>query len=479
MKKLVSAVLAVGFLFALSIAAQAQVSATDLNGIKISGTANVTFLGYQSSYNNKGVKKWDEEGGRWFYNPGDPYDTDLAWQEGAWVDDSSRYETDVTQSKEQAEFRIELFFDKTFSNGGSARLRLRGGANDNGTAALGQFRGAVNDQNFGNGDDQIFVKEIYYTQPFEFAVIGKSSIRIGKIGTPTSGNNVGSLSVGSFFTDDATADGAQAGDQNPYGLQLDLNPIPLLGITYAYLTQDHLGIEQNFSEGSYHVLILTFKPIAAGNWRFGYWYSDKRYQVAELYSEETSPGSDEYRYYRNDGGGDRSLWKENPTGFFLSIDQKIPDLDVTPFARFGKRLDRTDYASKAGQDLQIGAKIGGSFWGRDKDHVFIAFGIAWYQTDVINESNRIAGNKAITGEKRRADGSFEEYITEDIKPENHFEVNYSYTVNEGVSIIPFVQYVWDIYRRGGYILRPDYVKRSYSVVDASGYAAGIRTQIKF
>jgi hypothetical protein len=466
MKKLVSAVLAVGFLFAVSIAAQAQVSATDLNGIKISGTANVTFLGYQSSYNNKGV--------------------------------ASNWETDTTQSKEQAEYRIELYFDKTFSNGGSARLRLRGGASDAGTAALGQFRGNINDQNFAP-NDQIFVKELYYTHPIPVSFLGKSTIRIGKMGTPTSGNAVGGLAIGSFFTDDATADGAQAVDQNPYGLQLDLNPISLVGITYAYLTQDHSNTDQNFSENSYHVIMLNFKPIANGNFRVGYWYSDKRYPVAEIYSEETYPGSDQYRYYRNDGQNERSLWTENPNGLFISIDQKIPNIDITPFVRYGQRMDRTVYGSggyadgatgpatgsnaigKAKQDIQIGAKIGGSFWGREKDHIFIAFGIAYYQTDAVSESSLIAGNKAIVGVDDTKTGA-DRYITEDIKPENHFEVNYSLSVNEGITIIPFVQYTWDIYRRGSTYrgqLGPDREKFTYSVVDASAYAAGIRTAIKF
>jgi hypothetical protein len=451
MKKLVLAATAVAFLFGASSFVSAQ-SATDINGIKIYGTGNITFAGVARQYTI-----------------------------------GTNVFADLDQSSDQAEYRAELFFDKTFSNGSRAVLRLRGGANDTTPLTLGSIRGGVNDQNFGYGanDDILVVKEIYFVQPIAIPVIGKAALTVGKFGALTSGNN-GAASVGSFFTDDATADGPAGamGVQNPYGVKIDLDPIPLLTISYAYLSDERTvnsvaptsTTVNSLTEGGYNVAVLNFKnfvPTGAGNYRIGYWYSATRNSVNEYDNalndfDPTLP----YDYSRDRRKSDSvGGWMENAQGIFISVDQVVIE-NVTAFVRYGKRLDRTNYGltGKAGQDFQIGGKVGGSFWGRAADSVFVGYGIAWYQDKVINSDNKI-----ITGIDKEGND-----IYESVKPEQHIEINYSLAINEGVSIIVFGQYAYDILAYNTSATNVNGANETYkNRVDASGYAVGTRLAIKF
>jgi hypothetical protein len=442
MKKVFSAILAVSFLFAVGSVAFAQ-SAVDavLNGLKITGSGDVTFLGY-----------------------------------------NRLNAVDNNVGKDHVEYRIELHFDKTFSNGSSAKLRLRGGSVDDGQYALGSFRGGLNDNAFGgyakNGDnnnDRIIVKEVYFTQPFEAPVVGKSSIVVGKIGTPTSGNAV-SGSIGSFFTDDATVPAAMGTSQNPYGVKVSINPVDLVTITYAYLDQDH-GVyndvdyttyttpyagsdinSNNLTQGAYNTIEANFKPIANGNYRVGYWYSARRYnKISWAYDGDTKAWTDQSKERDTDF----------PNGAYISVDQVVID-NISVFGRYGKRLDSTTQKSQAGagQDFQVGAKVGGSFWGRANDYIFFGFGMAWYLDNIQGESNKV-----ITGLDN--DGY---PVYDELKPEQHFELNYSIGLSEGVSIIVFGQYVND------FATTEDAINDGGTKlwkVDANGYALGLRTAIKF
>jgi hypothetical protein len=458
MKKVFSAILAVSFLAVGSIA-YAQ-SATDLNGIKISGTGFVTFFGV------------DQKAGK------------LATK-GSEIS----VETEGN-SKDQVNYRVELFFDKAFSDGSSARLRLRGGASDE-NLALGTFRGGVDDAQTSLFKEAIWIKELFYTKPFTgLPFVGNSSIVVGKTGAPTSSNS-GAASIGSFFTDDATVQGAPGADQNPYGIKININPVSLVSITYAYMTQNHGGSEHNITEGAYNFIEANFKPIARGNYRVGFWYSATRFEknawvVREDATEDEKGTPLEYLHDNSE--------TDFPNGILVSVDQVVVD-NVTLFARYGKRLDETRNASRgatdinwnykapdsntgasatgsifntpgnAGQDFQIGAKIGGAFWGRAKDYLFVAYGMAWYQDKVISYDNNV-----ITGVDK--DGKYE---TAELKPETHIELNYNYNINEAVNIIAFGQYALDYALSVATKTGND----RFWKVDESGYALGLRIAINF
>jgi hypothetical protein len=441
MKKVFSAILAVSFLAVGSIA-YAQ-SATDLNGIKISGTGFITFLGDSQQILTLVPKNGGTSG-----------------------------ETEGV-SHDQVEYRVELFFDKAFSDGSSARIRFRGGSQDTGLS-LGSFRGSVNDAgaNFGDG---IIIKEAFYTKPFNgLPFVGNSSIVVGKQGAPTSSNS-GAAGIGSFFTDDATAQGAAGVDNNPYGIKIIINPVSLVSITYAYLTQNQAS-NNNITEDAYNFIEANFNPIARGNYRIGYWYSAFRYPknawVARAPEDvDKSMEGTPLEYVHDNSETDF------PNGILVSIDQVVVD-NVTVFGRYGKRLDETKNGGggatwdnsifsgpgKAGQDFQIGAKVGGAFWGRAKDYFFLGYGMAWYQDKEISEDNSV-----ITGSK--LEGTKLVYETAELKPETHIELNYNYNINEAVNIIAFGQYVLD------YAIKDK--SNEYWKVDESGYALGLRIAINF
>jgi hypothetical protein len=339
--------------------------------------------------------------------------------------------------------------------------------------------------------------------PFEAPAAGNVVLTVGKAGNPGSGNDV-AASVGSFFTDDATVIGASG--HTPYGAKLDITPIDLFTFTYGYYVQDLDGEDLRSNpliEGNYHAAQINVKPIPGGNYRVGYWESTKAeiqttWYISNTqypdsfygYNDDNSDWDDaaNYSVYNEDENGDgyidyyyRTNRKETPKGIVLSFDQIIFE-NLGFFARFGKRLDNTIAGgfSAAGQDFQVGTKIGGAFWGRDNDHFFIGFGMAWAQANILTKDNKVYAKYYAYDENENI--AYKQDVQE-IKPESHIEVNYAYSLASGITITPFAQYVWDIYTpvtRYTASAEADSVTRyNAASVKDYGYAGGVKFTLNF
>jgi hypothetical protein len=466
MKKVFSAVLALGFLFAISTSALAQ-SATDLNGIKISGT--VQLLYGATGKVNKGE----------MINNTTPYDYGVA---------PTQYNGAYT-TKSQGEYLADLWVIKTFENGASASIRLRASNNDAGQLALGNFRSNVND-NVGPYDttgntpqDNLFIKDAYFTLPFAAPALGKVVLTIGKTANPTSANSVAS-SVGSFFTDDATIWGVQGAGTRPYGVKVDITPISLVTLTYGYFAQNisDTKVPNSVGDGNYHVAQINVKPIAGGNYRFGYWEAADAQMQTRWYKTNIKSSDEAIVYERYENGQFEYYYRagntENPRGLFLSFDQTIGNLGF--FARVGKRIDSTVAGGfgLAGQDFQIGTKVGGTLWGRSSDSLFLGVGMAWAQDDVLTAGNEVFYGERSTNNSNGTVSGKEE--SEKIKPEGHLELNYAYSLTSGVTITPFFQYVWDIYTGPtSYEGSNGNTHFNAASVKDYGYAGGVRFTLNF
>jgi hypothetical protein len=448
MNKFFTIAIAAIFVLAGSAITYAQ-SGTNFNGIKVSASGGITFVG---SHLSNGYSLHDGKAAG---------NNDTA---GVWLNKDA-------SDRDQTEYQINLNFEKEFLSGGSAFLKIRAGSQDSAAVTIGRFKSAVNDDNAGGGnnDNYIFVNEINFTQPI---VKDLFSIKVGKFGDVGSPNDAAS-SVGSFFQGDATIPGVQGNWTNPYGVQVDFSPISLITVQYQYLTQAYTdSVNPNessridnpyiISKSPYNVLWVNFKPIEKGNYRIGYWRDTAERDL--LTYREYSENGNTYRY-RPDGGG------AEPHGIFLSFDQEVIS-NVSLFVRGGYRLDKTigSGIGQAGNSWQFGTKIGGSFWGRANDSFFIAVGQASYQENSILYSG-------------------EDYKIEDYrynsnylkpKPETHLEVNYSIAVNDFVSFILFGQYVGDIYYYPdweGPDDSRDYISTSKD--SGYGYAGGLKLVLNF
>lgn len=429
MNKFFTIAIAAIFVLAGSAITYAQ-SGTNFNGINVSAYGGIVFVGGHLS-----------DG----FNP----------QSGA-ID---VWHNSPSADKDQAEYLIDLMFKKEFSTGGSAFLKIRAATADSANLQIGRFRAAVNDDN-DESDNFIFVKEIHFTQPILEDLFSVTVGKFGDVGSP----NDAATSVGSFFTGDPTVAGPQGGNgTNPYGVQLDFNPISLITVQYQYLTQayTHDANSNNYPNSSngnyidadnpyrltrtpYNVLWVNFKPIEKGNYRIGYWRDTAERDLLTWRKGDSG--------YIHDGGG------AEPHGIFLSFDQEVIS-NLSLFLRAGYRLDKTvgSGATHAGNSWQVGTKVGGAFWGRANDSFFAGIGQASYQENAVV----YYGNYDYDSNYLKP------------KPETHIEVNYSLSVNDLVSFILFGQYVADIY----YNPSDDYGLPAKD--DAYGYAGGLKLVLNF
>jgi hypothetical protein len=331
-------------------------------------------------------------------------------------------------------YGTNLIFTKSFSDQSKVVLALRGGDNTANIESLGLFRGDINDNGYSYGDigDTAWLKEFYFVQPIADNL---ASITLGKVEGLLS-ENEGVNSVGSFFTNDATVDNVDIGENqdNPYTLKIAVNPIPILSITYGYSTQKYLdanNFKDPFSNG-FNSFEIKYTGIEEGNYRVGFWFSNQK-----------NPN-----YKDGEEDGDRA----GAMGIWFSGDQVLAK-HFTVFARFGYRLDSTCYAFAAvhdtylivpGMNAQIGTTISGELFGRSADKVFVGIGLATALSAALPKDTNVT--------------------------DLHAEINYSYQVNDSIALIPFFQFAntSDNF--------PPTADTSSNIV---GMAAGIYTNIKF
>jgi hypothetical protein len=412
MNRIFTTALVAMFILAASIPSFAQ-SAIDINGIKISASGGIGFI---ASHEKKG-------------------NADVTAGIGDLTADNLGYTGN--HDNDEVEYVISLQLQKTFSTNGTAFINIKGGGiTGSAPLALGWFRSGVDDDSYVK---ELIITELHYTQP-----LGDLwSIKVGKFGDAGSPNDVAS-SVGAYFLGDPTIPGPRSNWENPYGVQLDYSPIELLTIEYQYLTQAYT---HDYSSGvvtydqtntfkitrtPYNVLFVNFKPIENGNYRIGYWRDTAKRQYLKYRQGTLEDGSSGYI---QQGGG------AEPQGIFLSFDQQIIE-NLSAFLRGGYRLDETigTGSGQAKTSWQIGAKVGGAFWGRVNDSIFIAIGQAQAPENIeFFGAPELKSNGGAIGETQYG------VDYEKPKAETHFELNYSLNVNEQVSLVFFGQYVGDIY----------------------------------
>jgi hypothetical protein len=440
MNRIFTTALVAMFVLAGVMSSYAQ-SATDINGIKISASGAFGFIGAHANVGNV-----DYNGG--FKEADLPY---------------SNYDTN------EVEYVMSLMLEKTFSTDGTVFIKIKGGnVTGAGSLGLGWFRSGIDDDSFSNAD-KILINELSYTQPLGDLL----SIKVGRFGDAGSPNDVAS-SVGAYFLGDPTIPGARASGQNPYGVQIDYSLNELLSFEYQYLTQAYThdykgddilyGVANEFkiTRTPYNVLFVNVKPIENGNYRIGYWRDTAKREYAK-YRYLTVNGSNTYV---QQGGG------AEPQGIFLSFDQQIIE-NLSVFLRGGYRLDETvgSGATQAKTSWQLGTKVGGAFWGRVNDSLFIAVGQAQAQDNAeFFEIGSELVNKTLPANLYGSD-------YEKPKAETHFEINYLIGVNELVSIVAFGQYVGDIYSLSG-----DWSEGTPTTVRPKqdyGYAGGLKLVLAF
>lgn len=447
MKKFLAITIAAAFLFAGSASiVGAQQSATDLNGIKISGGVYLSFLGSYLSSQDKAKNLYP-----------------------------------ASVSRERGQGLFTLFLDKDFSNGGAAHMKIKGGNSTGGALEIGAFRSALDDNT--GGDEKIYVEQAWYQHPF---LDGALKVKIGKTNDIGSANDVAD-SVSAFFLGEPTYAGASGADVAAYGVIVDYDAMPILAVQYGYMTREHQTEDGNFS---HPLQLISFNlhgdvpglGMVTDNFRIGYWQSLSGAEFAD-YRVDTeyqySAHRDEYRWDENDVRYIQRGGKANPQGIFLSLDRELFET-VGLFFRFGLRLDKTvGQTGEAGQSWQAGTKIKGSLWSRSKDSLFIGIGQATYQSDVLG-----IGNKVITNENFDNDDNWVGSTYEKVKPETHFEVNYKFSLADQVTLVAYGVYVCDIFRdefegKYEYPDRSEETNWNPASITNYGYGGGLALQISF
>lgn len=140
------------------------------------------------------------------------------------------------------------------------------------------------------------------------------------------------------------------------------------------------------------------------------------------------PGN--YRFFIWSNGLSHVEWdnplhnQERKTGFGLSFDQQLSD-HVTAFIRYGVQdaetyVDGDDYSIES--SWSIGARFDGAIWGREQDHVGVAYGAITPSDDYVQATPGAKG-----------------------EDEKHFEIYYSYVVNDYLTISPHLQVIMDAF----------------------------------
>ncbi len=183
---------------------------------------------------------------------------------------------------------------------------------------------------------------------------------------------------------------------------------------------------EDLFEDIFGIGVINIKPAfveRAGNYRFYGWVNGIDH--VEWKNWNQGEGANE-RAYHDD---------EENSGFGLSFDQQICP-NITLFCRFGIQDDDIagesyDYKpiSLLSEELEpfaieknwsIGGQVGGSFWGRPDDAIGIAFGQAIISDDYEGSL--------------KAEGI-------DPEDESHFEIYYSFLLNDYIAISPDIQVI--------------------------------------
>ncbi|MEW6594492.1 MAG: carbohydrate porin [Thermodesulfobacteriota bacterium] len=180
---------------------------------------------------------------------------------------------------------------------------------------------------------------------------------------------------------------------NSAGARLTVSPSELLDLSVAWQSGD--GDWEDLGDNSFYMAEVAFKPAVGdlkGNYRFYGWTNQT-----------------DHSKIIDDGDATYAGW-----GAGISFDQQLSQA-VTAFVRAG-------YQDEDIYDFDVawsaGLALAGSLWGREKDEIGLAYGMAMLSDDYETD--------------RRDNG---------INPddEGHLELYYRYTVNDYLAITPDLQ----------------------------------------
>jgi hypothetical protein len=232
------------------------------------------------------------------------------------------------------------------------------------------------------------------------------------------------------------ADGA-----NRDTIKFDINIIPQLTLSYGYSDGVAPAGDKNptgFGRNGYHAIQLNVKAVEKTNLRFGY---GTNVTQAATWNKDT-------KAYNGEPSAASAFWFNGDTG--------IVD-NFTIFAKFSMRLDDSNLGAiggyPVGMAFQVGGKIGGALWGRNADAAFVGVAGSSFKTYSDYDEVPVIKNE---------DGEFEKAK---IPMEIHVELNYAYSLDGGLVLTPFIQYVTGI-------VKNDSVK-------GSGVAGGVKLGFTF
>lgn len=321
-----------------------------------------------------------------------------------------------------ASYSIGLTFEKEFEDYGKAVINLEAGGGAGVEDELKLFSNVNADA---DNDENLRLTKAFYEHYLKSLPL---TLAFGKIGasdyidTNEYANDECVQFLGRMFKNSATIELA---DNGP-GLGFTLKPADFVDIDLVLMDADSNWedmFDNIFSAGQ-----ISLKPNLFnrdGNYRILAWVNDRAHT----------------RW------SDSSSTKDNGYGFGISFDQEISD-NLGAFVRYGwqdpgQRLSGLDDDFSLEHSWSTGLQFNGNIWGRDKDVFALAVGQAIPSSDYRNAGNLNAKN------------------------EGHFEVYYSYVVNDRLTLSPDIQVIWNPYGKDA------------TTGDDTIIAGGLRGQVNF
>jgi len=278
---------------------------------------------------------------------------------------------------------------------GSLFVHFKAGAGKGLDGDIGSLSGF---NNLAVDEDKARLWEVWYEHKWLDQML---RFRVGKLDLTTDfdtnqvANDDATQFISSGFVNNL---GVEFPDDNAPGAMLWFSPHKLidLGVGVADATGSWEGIDKNpFVIGE-----VAFKPTIGGrqgNYRFYGWLNGKDHT--------------EWK--------DATKTKERNIGFGLSFDQALSDA-ITAFARYGRQDQKV---AQVDQAWSAGLELSGGLYGREKDALGMAYGMALLGKDYE--------------EVTQAGGTL-------IGDEQHAEIYYRWHVHDHLEISPNVQWIRNI-----------------------------------
>jgi len=297
-------------------------------------------------------------------------------------------------------YSIDLTFEKEFEDYGKAVINFEAGGGGGVEDELKLFSNVNADA---DNDENLRLTKAFYEHYLKSLPL---TLVFGKIGA----NDY--IDTNNYANDECTqflsrmfknSPAIELADNGP-GVGFTLKPTGLIDINLVMVDADSEWedmFDNIFLAGQINLKTNLFNR--EGNYRIVAWLND---QAHTRWSDSLSTKDDGY-------------------GFGISFDQEITD-NLGAFIRYGwqdpgQRLNGLDDDFSLEHSWSTGLQFNGNIWGRDKDVFAFAIGQVIPSSDYKNSGNLNAKN------------------------EGHFEVYYSYVVNDHLTLSPDIQAIWNPY----------------------------------